>query len=267
MVAFRELLDLEPHGPDTFLGVNEPTPWGRVYGGQVVAQALRAAYSCLPAPTAPDSSLAVHSLHGYFMRGGDLSEPIRYEVDRLRDGRSFSTRQVTARQSSGAIFTMSASFQRPEVGTDLPAAVLDPTLALPDDEPSSETWTDVLERRHAVSPVGGRAATWLRLTGDLGDDPVLHACGVAFLSDETPVEASRSLHPRAEPGNHELFVDASIDHSVWFHRPIRADEWQLHDVTGHGLVSVRGLSLGHIHAADGTHAATLAQEILLRVRT
>jgi acyl-CoA thioesterase-2 len=257
---------LEPHGPDTFLGVTQPTPWGRVYGGQVVAQALRAASACLPTTDHPAGPLAVHSLHGYFMRGGELSEPIRYEVDRLRDGRSFSTRQVTARQSNGAIFTMSASFQRPEDGVDRPVAVLDTTVPAPDTVAHTETWTPMLERRAAVPAEDGRSATWIRLTTDLGTDPVLHACGLAYLSDEAPVEASRSLHPRSEPGRAEIFNDASLDHAVWFHRPIRADRWQLHDERSEGLVGVRGLTLGQVHAPDGTHAATVAQEVLVRLR-
>ena len=257
---------LEPHGPDTYLGVAQPTPWGRVYGGQVVAQALRAAYACLPAVDHDTGPMAVHSLHGYFMRGGDLAEPIRYEVDRLRDGRSFSTRQVTARQSNGAIFTMSASFQRPEAGVDQPTAVFDSRVPGPDTIAATDSWTTLLERRTAVPATGGRSAIWIRLADDLGDDPVLHACGVAYLSDENSVEASRSLHPRDQPGNQEIFNDASLDHAVWFHRPVRADRWQLHDVHGQGLVGVRGLSLGHIHAVDGTHGATVAQEVLLRLR-
>ena len=261
-VDLASLLDLEPHGPDTYVGVSPPYDWGRIYGGQVIAQALRAA-----AATVPDDR-PVHSLHAYFILGGRPDEPVRFEVDRVRNGRSFMTRRVVARQSSGAILTLEASFHVEEPGPDIVTVTPPADIPRPDDLPDVG-WGWMLERREVpTTPGTGRALTWVRVDGSVGRDPVLQACGLAFASDTGTVMAVRALHPKSEgkPWQHDVFMGASLDHAIWFHRPSRLDDWMLIDVMCQGLTGVRGLTIGHIFDIDGRHVATLTQEALVRER-
>jgi acyl-CoA thioesterase II len=262
-VSFADLLDLEPHGPDTYVGIAASYPWGdRLFGGQVLAQGLRAAALTV------DDDRPAHSLHAYFIRPGTPAEPIRYEVERLRNGRSFSTRQVVARQSGGAILNLSVSFQTREPAADVQLAFLPGDVPLPDDPSLSDTgWGRLLDRR-ALPSRQGWAAHWIRLSADLGDDPVLQACGLVFMSDAAPTSAARSSHPdtKGRSSDRRLFVGASLDHAIWFHRPTRVDEWHWFDMSSHGLVGARGLVTGNVLAADGRHVATVAQEVLLRRR-
>lgn len=265
---FETLMSLESHGPDVFVGIGPSYPWGRVYGGQVVAQALRAAWETV------DSDHQVHSLHAYFIRGGDFDEPIRYEVDRIRNGRSFLTRRVVARQSVGPILNLSASFQIREDQADVQELELPRDVPSPDDLPS-EDWGPILQRRMVAPAESGpaRSTCWLRVTPPVGEDPVMQACALAYASDDIPTEAASSSHPRrpsptADPGEYDrVFVGASLDHAIWFHRPGRHDDWILHDFRGQGVVGARGLALGQLFGQSGTHLATVAQEILLRERT
>ena len=262
-IPFVELLTLEPHGPDTYIGIGADYPWsGRLFGGQVLAQGLRAASLTVHADR------PVHSLQAYFIRPGSPDEPIRYEVERLRDGRSFSTRQVVARQSSGAILNLSVSFQIVEPEADVQLARLPDGVPLPDDPSLEDTgWGQMLDRR-AVPTRQGWAAHWIRLLTDLGDDPALQACGLVFISDAAPTSAARTSHPEAngDRGDRSSFMGASLDHAVWFHRPCRVEQWHWFDMDSHGLVGGRGLVTGNVLAADGTHVATVAQEVLLRRR-
>ena len=265
---FHTLMNLESHGPDVFVGIGPSYPWGRVYGGQVVAQALRAACATV------DTEYHVHSLHAYFIRGGDFEEPIRYEVDRIRNGRSFLTRRVVARQSMGPILNLSASFQVREDQVDVQELKM-PTDVPPPDELPPDDWGPILERRMVPDEIvtGARSAYWLRVRPEIGDDPMLQTCALAYASDDIPTEAASLSHPRRpspsqDPGGYDrLFVGASLDHAIWFHRPGRHDEWVLHDFRGQGLVGGRGLGIGQLFGRDGTHLATVAQEILLRERT
>lgn len=255
------MMTLEPHGPDTFVGQGPQYPWGGLYGGQIVAQALRAAAETV------DPAFGVHSLHAFFIRPGDHDLPVRYEVDRLRDGRSFATRTVVARQPSGAIFNMAASFQVDEAGPAVQTAV-PPEVPGPD-ELTSDGWSPMFERRlHVPADQPGRAFGWLRLAGSVGDDPVLGACALAYLSDDLPTDAVVGLHPtKAEPDRFdETFVSASLDHAIWFHRPMPPDAWQLQNFICHGLGSSRALSVGHVFTEAGTHVATITQEVLIRQR-
>ncbi len=259
--TFAELLALEPHGPDVFVGISAHYPWGRVYGGQVVAQGLWAATRTV------DDGFGVHSVHAYFIRGGQAEEPIRFEVDRLRNGRSFQTRGVVARQSSGAILNLAASFHVEEEAVDIQSVGMPDPVASPD-QLTGELWHPMLDRRPVPDPGEACAQTWLRMTEPLGDDPVVHACALAFTSDDIPMDAITSSHP-VEVGNsshNEVFMGASLDHAIWFHRPGRADGWQFHDVRSHGLTGARGLGIGNVFDPDGVHLATIAQEGLLRVR-
>jgi acyl-CoA thioesterase-2 len=298
-MQLSHLFDLEPHGPDTFVGAGPKYPWGGLYGGQIVAQALRAAAATtrLPAGEAESGSsdeaiaggLEPHSLRAYFIRRGDHTEPVRYEVDRIRNGRSFATRRVVARQAIGAILNLEASFQRPEPATDLQNVPM--ALDLPSPEsltPSS--WSESFDRRSVPAAaltglrVGtGRTAAWMKVNEPLGDDQLLHRCWMAYLSDDLPSDSVRRALAASQLGVDDAGLDdaaaatygdddnpwehvysASLDHTIWFHRPVRADEWHLHDTLCHGYVGGRGLTIGHVFAHDGTHVATVAQEVLLR---
>jgi acyl-CoA thioesterase II len=257
-IDMRSLLQLEPHGPDTFVGTGPQYPWGGLFGGQIVAQALRAAAMTVEPQFRP------HSLHAYFIRRGDPSEPIRFEVERLRNGGSFCTRAVVCRQSTGAILNMSASFQVGEEAVDLQAAT---RRDLPGpDGLDEDTWNPPLFRRRFTKQDGkGEASAWLRTAGELGDDAVAHACALAFMSDDMPTDSVRMLHPHA--GNDwESWFGTSLDHAIWFHRPIDATRWHLHDFRCESLINGRGLSRGRVFAEDGTHLATVTQEVLLRKR-
>jgi acyl-CoA thioesterase II len=257
----RQLFDLEAHGPDTFVGIGPRYPWGGLYGGQIVAQALRAAAATV------DTDLEVHSLRSYFIRRGDHTEPIRFEVDRIRNGRSFSTRRVIARQAIGAILNLEASFQRPETTFDLQAITMDAAVPGPDSL-VSEPFTASADRRfvpRSWSPStsgdgAGRTLAWMKVIDPLGDDQLLHRCWLAYLSDDLPTDSTRAATGTADDG---MFA-ASLDHTIWFHRPLRADQWHLHDFTCHTYVGGRGLAIGHVFAADGVHVATVAQEVLMR---
>jgi acyl-CoA thioesterase-2 len=254
------MMTLESHGPDTYVGIGPRYPWGGLYGGQIVAQALRAAALTV------EPQFHVHSLHAYFIRRGDEAEPTRFEVDRLRNGRSFATRTVVARQGSGAIFNLSASFQIDEEATDVQALVA-PDVPKPDGL-ENRSWSPMFDHRDVATEENGRATAWLRV--DLAtrdqDSRILHACALAYVSDDLPTEAVIRLHPDiSRTAMNDLF-DSSLDHAMWFHRPVRADEWTLWDFRCNGLLSSRGVGVGEVFTIDGTHVATVAQEVLLRRR-
>jgi acyl-CoA thioesterase-2 len=253
------LFDLEPHGADTLVGIGPQYPWGGLYGGQIVAQSLRAAASTVE----PD--LEVHSLRSYFIRRGDHTEPIRFEVDRIRNGRSFSTRRVIARQQIGAILNFEASFQRPEPSIDLRTVAMDSDVPRPDSL-ETDSWTSSFDRRFVAQSWSsseprlgtGRTLAWMKVNAPLGDDQLLHRCWLAYLSDDLPTDAVRTA------GGFDRRFAASLDHTMWFHRPVRADDWHLHDFTCHSFAGGRGLAIGQVFAADGLHVATVAQEVLMR---
>jgi len=215
----------------------------------------------------------VHSLRAYFIRRGDHAEPVRYEVDRIRNGRSFATRRVVARQAIGAILNLEASFQRVEA-----SAALQPVRAPAVDGPANleeTSWSTQFARRFVPesADVGagrtgaGRTVAWMRVTDDLDGSTaqLLHRCWLAYLSDDLATDAVLRAHPRrAAIEDDEERFSASLDHTIWFHRPLRADEWHVHDVTCHAFVGGRGLTIGYVFAADGTHVATFAQELLVR---
>lgn len=288
-MTLRHLFDLEPHGADTFVGTGPRYPWGGLYGGQIVAQGLRAAAATT------DDDLEPHSLRAYFIRRGDHAEPVRYEVDRIRNGRSFATRRVVARQAIGAILNLEASFQRPEQTDDVQTVPMTADVPEPESLPPS-SWTDSFDRRWVPTTtdpaVGrtnmGRVAAWLKVAHPLGDDQLLQRCWLAYLSDDLPSDsvgsavqlwagdesaAGResadatevtSVPADPEPDRWAGVMSASLDHTIWFHRPVHADEWHLYDFTCHGYTGARGLSIGHVFALDGAHVATVAQEVLLR---
>ncbi len=253
------IFELEPHGPDTFVGESPPYSWGRIYGGLVIAQALWAATQTVP------REHGVHSLQAYFILGGELDEPVRYEVDRVRNGRSFTTRRVLARQSGGAILTLECSFQRAEAGADTQTAVFPSGVPSPED---LESELDAgIERCNVKTEEGPpRSLIWARYPLPLPDDPRIHACAMAYLSDENAMDAVWNSHPDDPHSADVETMGASLDHAVWFLRPIQADDWNLIDMTAHGMVGTRGLATGHVFGRDGSHVVTIAQEGVLRVR-
>ncbi|MCC5952478.1 MAG: thioesterase family protein [Acidimicrobiia bacterium] len=253
------LLDLEPVKPDAFLGTGPDLGWGRIYGGQIVAQAVRAA-----ALTTSDD-VAVHSFHAYFVRAGNEQQPVLFEVERIRDGRSFTTRQVVAYQAGGAILNLIASFQVDEAGENHQTVEPPPGVRGPE-ELDSVTTDLFFEHRIARWDRHPRpeAATWMRVTADLGDDPVLHACALAYLSDEHPLGVAVAPHSLGDRWD-ELMA-ASLDHAVWYHRPTRADEWLLFVLAGHGVAGGRGLARAEVYDLAGRHVASVAQEGLVRAR-
>ena len=274
------LLDLEPVEVDIFRGLSPEVTTQRVFGGQVAGQALVAAGRTVPADR------SVHSLHAYFLRPGDPSVPIVYTVDRVRDGRSFTSRRVLALQHGEAIFIMSASFQRTEDGLDhqgtmpgVPDAETLPTL-LELQRPYAEQLDRLprvprpIDLRYvdvppfARDPDAPRAQpermrVWMRVDGELPADPLIHVCALAYASDLTLLESVLVQHGVA------WYVDdvkgASLDHAMWFHRPFRADEWLLYESESPSASGGRGLATGRIWSRDGRHVASVVQEGLLRV--
>jgi acyl-CoA thioesterase-2 len=271
-----KLLDLEPIEVNIFRGLSPDESRQRVFGGQVAGQALVAA-----ARTVADDR-QVHSLHGYFLRPGDPTVPILYEVDRIRDGRSFTTRRVVGIQHGRAIFNLQASFHVQESGLDhqLPMPDGPDPESLPDFKSRLERYRDVLgdwyERPRPIDtryvegdPIGRRHRTpqprqrvWMRADGDLPDDPVLHACVVTYASDMTLLDTT--LLPHGVGWADDSVQMASLDHAMWFHRPFRADEWLLYDQITPSTYGSRGLASGWIFTRDGRLVVSVMQEGLIR---
>ncbi len=270
------LLDLEDIDVDLFRGAQPPSGRARVYGGQVAAQALIAAIR-----TAGDD-FAVHSLHSYFLLPGDYSVPIVYDVERIRDGRSFLTRRVVARQHGRAIYFQTVNFQRPEEGWEHQDAM--PEVGRPEDgadmadlmrrsgtadaDALAAEW-GALDIRHLGTTRRGlaphpehpaRAQLWMRVRDRLGDDPVTHLGLFTYASDVSLLGAALAAHDTSPART----MMASLDHTIWFHRPFRADEWWLYDQWSPSASGGRGLALGRVYTEDGTLVATVAQEGLIR---
>ncbi|HNI35577.1 MAG TPA: acyl-CoA thioesterase II [Microthrixaceae bacterium] len=273
--ALITLLDLEPIEENIFRGQSPDEDRQRVFGGQVAGQALVAA-----ARTVDGKS--VHSLHAYFLHAGDPNRPILYEVDRIRDSRTFATRRVRAIQHGRPIFGLTASFQIPEEGYDhqfpMPPTQADPET-LPDFRARMAPWKDLLgdwyDRPRSIDtrypdwhPPDDRTPgpmfenMWFRANGTLPDDPVLHQCVVAYASDISVLDTS--LRPHGAAGSlGEVFM-VSLDHAMWFHRPFRADDWLLYAQDTPSASGGRGLGRGLIYTRDGALAASVVQEGVIR---
>ncbi|WP_043254773.1 acyl-CoA thioesterase [Streptomyces sp. Tu6071] len=280
-----DLLDLERIEVDIFRGQSRPTLVPRVFGGQVAAQALVAAGRTVPADR------YAHSLHAYFLVAGDPGAPIVYRVDRIRDGRSFTTRRVVAIQHGQPIFHLSCSFQMYEEGLDHQAPM--PPAPDPESLPSApealpryteavggpEVVRKLLEAREAVDlryvdappyatagqPREPRSQVWFRTNGKLaGDDPLLHVCLATYVSDMTLLDSVLLAHGRGGWVTGDI-VGASLDHAMWFHRPFRADEWLLYDQESPSSSGGRGLGQARIYTQDGRLAISVIQEGLMRV--
>ena len=271
-----QLLDLEQLEVNLFRGVSPPQSPTRVFGGQVAGQALVAAGRTVPADR------EVHSLHAYFIRPGDPRVPIVYEAERVRDGRSFTTRRVLAIQHGEAIFSLSASFQLPQEG-------LEHSDPGPSDVPPPETLPSIGERvaaggdagwlgrtprpidmRFVDEPVWSSARTgasddpvrvWMRADGSLPDDRLLHVCLLTYASDMTLLGSVLARHDNASA----KVQMASLDHAMWFHRPFRADEWLLYTCYSPTASGSRGLATGRFTTLDGRLVATTVQEGLVRL--
>jgi acyl-CoA thioesterase II len=254
-VTFPELMRLTACGDGRYRATGPRYPWGVLYGGQVVAQALRAAGRTVPPGLHP------HSVHAYYLQAGSDSEGIDLEVAGLRDGRSFSTRAVTARQSSGVIATVLASFHIDEAGDTLPGAAMPSAPAPSSLAPGS--WTELYDRRLASASEPGRVLAWLRLAGQLGDDRDLQSCGLVFAADDVFDDAVAALVHPGRSGERTIHV-RSLDYSVWFTRPILGDGWRLHDYRCRGLAGACATVLGEVFDASGEHLATVAQQMLVR---
>ncbi|MDE0236086.1 MAG: acyl-CoA thioesterase II [bacterium] len=269
--ALIELLDLEPIEKDIFRGVSPQEDRQRVFGGQVAGQALVAATR-----TVEDRS--VHSLQAYFIRPGDVAAPLVYLVERVRDGRSFTTRRVTAIQHGQPIFAMSASFHKEEEGfehqTDLPTGIPDPEELEPfvwDGFPVDDQGRMIrpIELRYVTgSPTErgqsreSRLQVWLRATGTLPENPVLHTCMFTYASDMTVLDtATKALPVR---GNEIDIQAASLDHAMWFHRPLRMDDWIFLDQVSNSASNARGLAWGTAWNRTGELVASVVQEGLIR---
>lgn len=269
----QALLDLEPLGADVFLGSSPPSAKDQVYGGQAVAQALVAAQRTAP----PDRP--VHSLHAYFILKGDPKAPIAYAVERVRDGKSFTTRRCVATQHGRAIFSLEASFQAAEPGFEhalpmpeapspesLPAgaAVERLTSFLPASAQADFAHIPPIDLRIAPSSasLGARRLVWLRVIGRLPADQATHSAMLAYLSDMTLLETALLAHGRSLL-DADLQV-ASLDHALWFHRPFRTDEWLLYVQDSPVASGARALTRGLFYSADGRLVASAVQEGLVR---
>jgi len=278
LIALLALERIEEH---LFRGQSQDLGWGVVYGGQVLGQALSAAAQTVP------RDRHVHSLHSYFLRPGDVSKPIVYDVDRIRDGSSFTTRRVVAIQSGHAIFNLQASFQVSEEGFEhhdpmpevpapetrpteqellredlasLPAVLHDRALAPRPFEMRPIEWMNPM-RPTVAAP---RRSMWLRTDGRLPDDEAVHRCMLAYASDHAFV--TTSLLPHGVTWLTSGMQVASLDHVMWFHQPFRADEWMLHVMDSPKAHGARGLVRGRVYTQDGRLVATTAQEGLIRRR-
>ncbi len=280
-----DILDLERIELDLYRGAQPPqSTLQRVFGGQVAAQALMAA--CRSVDGA-DEERRPHSLHSYFLRGGDTAVPIVYDVERIRDGTSFSTRRVSARQHGQVIYYLTASFQRLERGFEHQDAMpeVPPAESCPDlaeilgtvSSRAADSWRQewsALEVRYVgdTRPDGGldphgrpaRARLWFRAASELPPEPALHTCVLTYASDLTLLGSSLIPHGVliGQPG----LQAASLDHAVWFHRAARADAWLLYDQVSPTATGGRGFAQARIFAADGTLVASVAQEGLIRMR-
>jgi len=275
-----DLLDLEQIEVNMFRGNSPSEGWQRVYGGQVLGQALVAA-----SRTVEDATRTAHSLHGYFLRPGDTTIPILYQVDRIRDGKSFTTRRVVAIQRGRAIFNMSASFQVGETG-------LEHQFPMPEIRPPEECMTQQEMRRQFAAdmpegyvarerpqPIEMRFAeamnefrpepmppfqhTWIRTIDRMPDDVRLNQCMLAYACDMTLIDTS--YRPHAINWEDQDFQVASLDHAMWFHRPFRADEWLLYAQDSPFSGGARGFSRGTIYTSSGELIASVAQEGLIRL--
>ncbi|MDH3685034.1 MAG: acyl-CoA thioesterase II [Myxococcales bacterium] len=276
-----DLLDLEEIDTDVYRGQNESDREGRLFGGQVAAQALAAAGRSV-------ENWFPHSLHGYFLRPGDPARPVLYTVDRIRDGRSFATRRVVALQGGRAIFNTAISFHGDEPGHEHQLPM--PDAPAPEEVPS---WPELVDRQRAKlpervmpwvhrersidlrhvqipsylggDPFEGPGLIWFRADGEIADDPLLHQCIITYTSDMSLIDNMVRSYVRTAPGR--PLMTASLDHAIWFHRRTRADDWLLYVQDSPAAAGARGFARGTIFTREGVLVASVAQEGLMRPTT
>lgn len=256
-MADRLALEPVPGEPDVFTS-RDACERGHVFGGLLIAQAARAAQLTV------EGDRPIHSLHASFLVGGRGGEHLRHEVERTRDGGSFSTRRVVVRQSLGPALVLTADFHDDEDGLEygLPAT----PAPSPDELPVGRYTSRWFDSRDVPVADGSHARrAWFRPTAPVPDDPLLHLQCVAYLSDHGPTRAARQPHASLDADANRMSV--SLDHSVWFHRPVDVNDWLLSELVPVATGRGRGLSIGTIRTSDGTLVATLAQEVLLRTRS
>jgi acyl-CoA thioesterase II len=255
-----ERLALDEVAPDTFQTRDTPAP-GHVFGGLLIGQALRAAQLSV------GDDKPAHSLHLSFALAGKGGEPIRYEVERTRDGASFATRRVVARQSRGIVIVLTADFHGDEPGAEYQTPAT-PGVPGPDGLPRGRYDNPYIESRDVPvvpdDPVAHARRAWFHPTAPVPPDPLLHLQTLAYLSDHGPTRAARQPHGHLSDDARRMSV--SLDHSVWFHRPVDVNQWLLSELVPVATGRGRGLSLGTLRTVDGTLVATVAQEVLLRER-
>jgi acyl-CoA thioesterase II len=277
--------DLGGSDTDVFIGRSQPMPHGRVFGGQVLAQSVVAAGRTVQdLPDAAEHPRRIHSLHGYFLRAGDSNHPIRFVVERLRDGQSFSARQVHAVQFGKPILSMIASFQSQAGGMDhqdaMPSAAEPTSLHTVAEEfagikdPTANFWSQAraIDLRHVEGAIyirpwrelAARQSVWLRTIGAMPDDPLVHAAVLAYCSDYSLLEPVLRRHGLA--WSDARLRAASLDHAMWFHRPGRADDWTLYTQSSPSASSGRGFALGRMFSSNGHLVASVAQEGMLRLK-
>ncbi len=260
-MTLEEILQLEPGpGADCYIGRGPHYCWGGLYGGQLIAQALQAAAATVP----PDRT--VHSLHAHFIRRGRPAAPVDYAIERERDGRSFSTRLVHAAQSDRRLLACTVSFQQtgdPPARQALPMPALPPASALD----ATADWLPQFERRGLPEFTRGRlsSAAWCRVVDGFPADPALQAAALAYMSDDLPTETVMLARPELGESLADTW-SASLDHAVWFHRPLDARDWLLFSFECVGLAGDRGLAQGQVFDRQGRHLATISQEVLARPR-
>ena len=278
---FLDTLNLAPShdAPESgFLGPSEYTPRGRIFGGQVLAQAVIAASKTAAADR------PIHSMHGYFLRPGTIDLPVRYDVERINDGRSFASRRTQASQNGTPIFSMISSFQTEDAGIDhqpeMPRGIPDPE-ALPTtadivqghEDPLPRWWANgrPFDIRHVRPPVyvspaeapSTHQALWFKTTGPLPDDRTVHRAALAYVSDYAILDPIFSRHGLTYSDT--SLRTASLDHAIWWHRFGRADEWVLYDLVSPAANAARGLTFAHMYSRDGELLASVAQQAMVRV--
>ena len=275
--------ELGESGATVFVGRSQKMPHGRVFGGQVLAQCVIAAGRTVAGVDDGGGARRIHSLHGYFMRPGDDTQPIRFAVERMRDGRSFSTRRVHALQGGLPILSMIASFQEAADGLDHQDPM--PAVAGPDGLPSLNDLLGGIdhpgaqhlvkrpvEHRHVEGDVFvqpgpepvAHQSVWMKALADLPDDPLIHAAVLAYASDYTLLEPVLRRHGLT--WTDKRLRPASLDHAMWFHRPVNVNDWILYAQESPSASGGRGLGIGRMFAVDGTLVATVAQEGMLRIK-
>ena len=282
-VTLLSILDLETIEHNLFRGRSPETSWQRVFGGQVIGQALVAAQRTV------DADRHVHSLHGYFMRPGDPAVPIDYEVDRLRDGGSFTTRTVVAHQHDKAIFTLTASFQADEDGLEhqipMKEGIKGPDGLMSDREfgeqymkTAPDNVATYFKRERPIEmkptsldhyltrePLAPEQNIWVRVLGDVPENRAIQAAVLAYISDMTLLDGTLFPHGRTvfDPD----IQAASLDHSMWFHRPHKLDDWLLYAQDSPNAANGRGFARGSFYTKEGVLVASVAQEGLIRIRS